>query len=93
MSQLQFTLPIQLGNYQVHTHVSACFDGYETYYEVAVPAIGADRKYYLRIVPDGSVNFYFDRNTPEDLRKHEQAYSDTIFNYYSFEGLTKDYVL
>lgn len=93
MSQLKFILPVQLGNYLVNTRVSECYDGYETFYEVAVPAIGADKKYYLRIVPDGSVKFYFDRHTPEDLRKCEQAFSAAIFDYYYFEGLTKDYVL
>lgn len=93
MSQLKFTVPIRLGLFTVDTQVYECNDGYETYYEVRFPGLGRDLIYTLRLAYDGSVNFFFDRYTPDDIRAHEQLYSDAIFDYYFFEGLTKDYVL
>lgn len=88
MSQLIFTMPIQLGNDKVSLSIEECFDGFETFYQALIPAIGCDKTYTLRIEPFGDVYFKFDGNTPSELRDYEYPISAAIFNYHYFEGLT-----
>lgn len=87
MSQLIFTLPVQLGRDKVPLGIVECFDGYETYYKATIPALGKDKAHTLRIEPYGDVYFLFDKDAPKELLRYEGIISKAIFNYHYFEGL------